>query len=58
MLGMAPDCVLVDLAAEETSPALAAMLRREAAAWWAGAYTRPLSGSKQRKRFLCDRGCM
>jgi len=34
MLGMAPDCVLVDLAAEETSPALAAMLRREAGAWW------------------------
>ena len=34
MLGMTPDTVLVDLNAEETTPALASMLRREAAAWW------------------------
>ena len=34
MLGMTPDTVLVDLNAEETTPALASMLRREATAWW------------------------
>ena len=34
MLGMTPDTALVDLNAEETTPALASMLRREAAAWW------------------------
>ena len=37
MLGMTPDTALVDLNAEETTPALASMLRREAAAWWRGA---------------------